>query len=547
MGLRSLLCTFLLTIPLAAQTSTPTTNRSVDLIKTDDLKADIYFLASDDLAGRNTGSPEDHIATDYIASEFLRLGLKPMGENGSFFQGMDILSGREDAQHTRINATISGKERHYTLNQDFQLTHQSLRPTSVCGNIVFAGYGISAPEFDYDDLAGIDLKGKIALVFTREPQSGDASSKFMGTWDTYHAFNSHKVEELRKRGASGILIVQDRIPRDVKPIPPTSPRPTGEPSYALAGEMWDLPVFLVKRDVADQLLAPSGKTSDALQAALDTSAHPNSFGLPKSSACLAKTYTDVETHKGRNVIGLLEGSDPKLKAQTVVLTAHHDHMGIANGHIYRGADDNASGVAGLLAVARAMTHSRIHPKRSVLFLAYDGEERFFLGSYFYVTHPVVPLSQTVATLNLDMIGRNEDDANWPTPPDRNTNMVNVLGTRYNPALRQIIDRENQQEHLKLDYKMDVVDPVSLWSRSDHFWFATLHIPQVEFQTGLHPDYHTENDTWDRINYPKLTKIVRLVYLSVADLANSSQTIPFLAAGQQLHPSASETKQTSAGR
>jgi Zn-dependent M28 family amino/carboxypeptidase len=212
-------------------------------------------------------------------------------------------------------------------------------------------------------------------------------------------------------------------------------------------------------------------------------------------------------------------------------------MGTSNGHIYRGADDNASGVAGLLAVARAMTQGKVHPKRSILFIAYDGEERIFLGSYFYVTHPVVPLSQTVATLNLDMIGRNEDDANWPTPPDRNTNMVNVLGTRYNPSLRQVIDRENEQEHLKLDYKMDVVDPDSLWSRSDHFWFATLHIPQVEFQTGLHPDYHTENDTWDRINYPKLTKIVRLVYLSVADLASSGRTIPFLAAGQP-----SESKQ-----
>jgi Zn-dependent M28 family amino/carboxypeptidase len=184
-----------------------------------------------------------------------------------------------------------------------------------------------------------------------------------------------------------------------------------------------------------------------------------------------------------------------------------------------------------------MTQGKVHPKRSILFVAYDGEERIFLGSYFYVTHPVVPLSQTVATLNLDMIGRNEDDANWPTPSDRNTNMVNVLGTRYNPALRQVIDRENEQERLKLDYKMDVVDPDSLWSRSDHFWFATLHIPQVEFQTGLHPDYHTENDTWDRINYPKLTKIVRLVYLSVADLASSDRTVPFLAAGKP-----SESKQ-----
>jgi hypothetical protein len=114
-------------------------------------------------------------------------------------------------------------------------------------------------------------------------------------------------------------------------------------------------------------------------------------------------------------------------------------------------------------------------------------------------------------------------------------MVNVLGTRYNPALRKIIDRENKAEELKLDYKMDRVDPDSLWSRSDHFWFATLHIPQVEFQTGLHPDYHTENDTWQRINYPKLTKIVRLVFRSVADLANSNETVPFIPAGAPLQP------------
>ena len=529
--MRSSVCLLLLAVPLCAQTG-KAFNTAAELIQPNDLKADIYFLASDDLAGRNSGSLQDHIATDYIASEFLRLGLKPMGDNGTFFQNMEILTGRPDAEHTTLTATIEGKERRYSLGQDFQLARQSLHNTEACGQLTFAGYGVSAPEFHYDDLAGVDLKGKIALVFTREPQANDPNSKFMGTWDSYHAFNWHKVEELRKRGAAALLIIQDRIPRDVKPIPPTSPRPTGEPSYALAGPMWDLPVFIIKREIADRLLAPSGKTSDALQAAIDHSLQPNSFDLPKSSACISKAYTGIEAHQGRNVVALLEGSDPTLKSQTILLTAHHDHMGTSNGHIYHGADDNASGVAGMLAVARAFTRGNIRPKRSILFLAYDAEERIFLGSYYYVTHPVVPLSQTVATLNLDMIGRNEEDANWPTPADRNVNMVNILGTRYNPGLRRIIDHRNQQAGLKLDYKMDVIDPDSLWSRSDHFWFATLHIPQVEFQTGLHPDYHTENDTWDRINYPKLTKISRLVYLSIADLASSDKTIPFLPTGNE---------------
>ncbi|HEY0161799.1 MAG TPA: PA domain-containing protein, partial [Edaphobacter sp.] len=343
MLLRPALC-LLLATSLAAPLSAQSSAQSSDSIRTDDLKADIYFLASDDLAGRNSGSLEDHIATDYIASEFLRLGLKPMGDNGTFFQGMNILTGRVDPEHTTLTATVNGSDHSYSFGQDLQLARQSIRNTKACGDVVFAGYGISAPEFGYDDLAGLDLKGKVALVFLREPQANDPNSKLMGTLDTYHAFNWQKIEELRKRGAAGILIVQDRVPRPVKLIPPTSPRPTGEPSYALDGEMWDIPVFLLKRDAADQLLAPSGKTADELQASIDQLLQPASIAVPKSSACLTKTFNEIQTHKGRNVLALLAGSDPKLAPQTIVLTAHHDHMGVSNGHIYHGADDNASGI-----------------------------------------------------------------------------------------------------------------------------------------------------------------------------------------------------------
>jgi hypothetical protein len=513
-----------------------TIDRAASLIREQDLRADIYFLASDLMKGRNSTSPEDRIATEFIAAEFMRLGLKPMGDNGTFFQGMDIVTGEVDREHTTLSVATNGSEHSFKLGPDFQSVRQSIHPGKACGPIVFAGYGIDAPEYGYNDFANIDVKGKVALVFIREPQANDPASKFMGTLDTYHAFQWHKLEELRKRGAAGILMIQDRVPRVVKPIPPTSPRPAATTSYALAGEMWDIPSLLIKRDIADQLLSPAGKTSDALQAAIDQSVQPASFEIPHESACVTKAFNNIETRKGRNVVALLEGSDPKLNAQTIVVTAHHDHMGESNEHIYYGADDNASGVAGILGVARALVNGNIRPKRSVLFVSYDAEERIFLGSYYYVTHPAVPLSQTIATINLDMIGRDEDDANWPTPADHNRNMVNVLGTRYNPALRRIIDRNNKTEALKLDYKMDVVDPDSLWSRSDHFWFATLHIPQVEFQTGLHPDYHTDNDTRDRINYPKTTRIVRLVFRSVAELANSAETIPFVSAGAPIQQS-----------
>lgn len=501
--------------------------QAADLITANDLKADLFFLASDDLKGRNAGSNEDHVATDYIAAEFMRLGLKPVGDNGTYFQNMEIDTADVDKEHTTLSAKVKGAEHVYRYNKDFHWVRQSLRTMPADGPVVFAGYGIDAPEYGYNDFAGIDVTGKVVLVLSREPQANDPQSKFAGTWDTYHAFNWQKLEELRKRGAAGLLLIQDRVRRDVKVTQPSSPRASGGPSFALAGQMWDIPTFLISREIADQLLAPSGKTCDQLQSAIDSTLRPASFEIVESTVSLSKSVRNVQTHNGRNVVAMLGGSDPSLKSQTVIVTAHHDHMGEANGHIYNGADDNASGVAGLLEIAKAFVEGKTHPKRSVLFISYDGEERIFLGSYYYVTHPIIPLDQTVATLNMDMIGRNENDANWPVPANGNVNMVNVLGTRYNPGLREAIDEENRKVGLKLDYKMDVVDPDSLWSRSDHFWFATLHIPQVEFQTGLHPDYHTDHDTWDRINYPKLTKIVRLVFLATDQVANSSQKVVFV--------------------
>jgi len=520
----------LLTVWLSAQDA----RQAARLIQSADLQADIAFLASDDLKGRDAGSAEDHIATDYIAAELLRVGLKPAGDNGTYFQNMEIETAQVDRERTAFTAKIAGVEHAFEFNRDFRWSRQSLHPASACGSIVFAGYGINAHEYGYSDFDGVDVKGKVVLVLNREPQANDPNSKFMGTWDTYHAFNWEKIEEVRRRGAAGLLLIQDRVRRDVKQTPASSPRPSGGPEFALAGQMWDIPAFLIPREIADQLLAPSGKTTDSLQAGIDRTLRPDSLEVPASSACMTKAFNSLQTRNGRNVVALLEGSDPSLRSQAILVTAHHDHMGTANGHIYNGADDNASGVAGLLEIAKDFVRGNVHPKRSVLFVAYDGEERIFLGSYYYVTHPIVPLDQTVANINMDMIGRDENDANWPVPPDGNANMVNVLGTRYNPGLRKIIERENQQTGLKLDYKMDVVDPDSLWSRSDHFWFATRHIPQVEFQTGLHPDYHTDRDTWDRINYPKLTKIVRLVFLSVDELASSAERVAFVPAGVAAH-------------
>jgi len=194
-------------LSLFAQNSRPgSVSSAADLIREQDIRADIFFLASDAMAGRNSTSHEDRIATDYIAAEFMRLGLKPVGDNATFFQQMEIVTGDLDRQHTSLRTTINGAEKTFPLGADVQFVRQSIRNASGCGPIVFAGYGIDAPEYGYNDFAGVDVKGKVAMIFLREPQANDPGSKLMGTLDSYHAFNWHKLEELRRRGAAGLLL-----------------------------------------------------------------------------------------------------------------------------------------------------------------------------------------------------------------------------------------------------------------------------------------------------------------------------------------------------
>ena len=229
----------------------------------------------------------------------------------------------------------------------------------------------------------------------------------------------------------------------------------------------------------------------------------------------------------RNVLGVLEGSDPKLKDEYVVVTGHYDHVGQKSPFVFHGADDNASACAAVIAIAEAFRTSATPPKRSILFLVFEAEEDFLQGAFHYVDHPVVPLDRTVAVLNMDMIGRDEESATWNVKAADSRDSVNVVGTLYNPDVRNAIERENQQIGLRLDYKTDADDREGWFNRSDHYPFAIKGIPMVLFNTGEHPDYHTANDTWDRINYPKMERIVRLVYLSARNLADSATKPKFV--------------------
>jgi len=510
----------------------------VEAIQAAALKGHIYFLASDEMAGRDSLSSEGRIAAQYIASFFHRAGLKAVGDDATYFQSFPMVEARVDSPNVKLRARWMGAQggvtsKDFVLGNDFTLQRQGGVDIATEASLVFAGYGIAAPEYDYDDFADVDVAGRVVMVLTHEPQESDPESRFMGRYHTVHAYNWWKPEVIRKRGAVGILLVQESAvhrPRRVPSGPTNALVRRDRPGHALTSPFWDLPLFQITRRVADELLASSGTTIDELQARIDASGRPASMPVPGVTVQMARPIAARKTVQTRNVVGVLEGSDPRLKNEYVVVTGHYDHVGREGEFIYHGADDNASATAAVMAIAEAFRAQPKPPRRSVMFLVFEAEEDGLLGAFHYVANPVAPLESTVAVLNMDMIGRNEESSTWGTKAEQNENAVNVVGTLYNPELRRVIEAENRAIGLGLDYKTDADDREGWFSRSDHYPFAIHRVPMVLFNTGEHPDYHTANDTWDRINYPKLEKIVRLVYLTARHLAESDERPEFVTGG-----------------
>lgn len=493
-----------------------------DAIHEASLKADVYFLSAPEMAGRKTASHESRIAANYIASEFLRLGLKPLGDDGTYYQSYDLTQAAQDNEHTSLTVRLGAQEKSYQLGHDFDLfwVTQTTNPTTASGKVVFLGYGIDAPEYGYNDLAGIDLHGKIVILLPHEPQERDPASKFKGAWHTYHAYSQWKYEEIRKAGAAGILEVIEKNPHR-PPAPSSAPRQDWFPeAIDSLPEYWDLPVFSITEEVADELLASSEKNVSELRREIDAHLQPHSFELKDVSATMRKSYTNLHVVKAANVLGLLEGSDPKLRNEYVIVSAHHDHLGTVGGRLQPGADDNASGVAAMLEVARVFATAKIHPRRSILFASFDSEEAGMLGSFYYARHPALPITNAAAILNMDMVGRNENSPTWNLDPAYTAQSVNLVGTLYSPDLRHAAETANRSLGLNLDFKTDKEDREEWLARSDQFVFVTEGVPAILFNTGEHPDYHTENDTWEKLNYPKLEKIARLVFRTAQSIADS---------------------------
>ncbi len=496
------------------------------------LKADLTFLSSDALEGRRSLERGSEVAIQWIAGEFAKAGLKPAAGD-SYLQPVPLVEYQMDRAETSLTLRRGGQAETFHAPE---ATGTFSNETTVTAPVVFAGYGISAPELGYDDYAGIDAKGKIVLLFNHEPQEFDANSIFNGRGNTRYNNNYSKVMNAQRHGAVAVFTMADpnhpaggrggagrgAAGRGGRGGQQATLRPRIPPE-ALAEGGTLIPTCALSAAVAGKLFAAAGKSPADVQTGIDGKPAPASFAIPEFTAELHTVVTERKRGNSYNVAGLLEGSDPALKAETVVFSAHFDHDGIGPAGILHGADDNGSGTVGVVALAHAFARNPVKPKRSILFIVFAAEERGLLGAHYYVSHPLRPLATTRAEINFDMIGRNEAPVNPDVPQPEisadTSNELGLIGTHYSPDYRETVERNNKIVGLNLTYKWDHDATQQVLFRSDQYPFLMHDIPAVWWFTGFHPDYHQVTDTVEKINFPKMAKILRLAYLSGFEFAD----------------------------
>ena len=457
---------------------------------------DIKFLASKDLKGRATGSPELEKAGAFIAGKFHDFGLKP-ADGKSYYQAFQVTTNARLGKTNRFHFSEAGKTTVLHFPEDFVPFNFS-STGKLTGPVVFVGYGITAPEYGYDDYAGVDAKGKVVLMLRHEPQEFDEHSVFAGKNYTQHAQFSSKVSNAKNHGAVGVILINDRAHHRTEPDQLESFGRTEGPAEA------GVPCVQVKVEKVAAWFADSGKNLDDIVAGIDKTLAPASFAFADSIRVDANLDVERAVKTVHNIVGYLPGQTDEY----VVIGAHYDHLGLGEqfslapdlaGTIHPGADDNASGTAGVIELARWFS-KQPKQKRGILFMTFAGEELGLLGSTFYAEHPDLPLEKCVAMINMDMIGRVRNEKLY------------IGGAGTGTTFRSLLDREAAKSGLHLDYS-----DTAGYGSSDHTSFTVKQVPVLFFFSGLHGDYHKPSDTWDKIDAPDAVKVLALVADVVDDL------------------------------
>jgi len=565
-----------LAIAILAISSVAQQRSATNVPSVERLRAHIEYLASDKLEGRRTGTPGANLAAEYIAREFSRYGLRR--SIGYDTAGMSILEADSPKRYLQEFPYVANVElgehnlfylnpgraddiAQYQVGEDWMPLGFSSAARIQNAEYRFVGYGITAAEQKYDSYAGINMTNAVAIALTGTPDGDNPHGQFARYEDV-----RWKAIAARNAGAKGLLVVarEDNLKDDR----------LAQLRYDNSAGEAGLPVIVISRNLAARLFGSANDAKKTLQA-LEETAHnlhgpvsPNAagefphrnpdsvniFGFKGVTISLSTNVVRREV-SATNVIGILDGSDPALKNEVIVIGAHYDHLGHGGegslapreGEIHHGADDNASGTAGMLELARLFSSQKLRPRRTIVFMAFSGEEEGLLGSNYYVNHPIVPLANTVTMINMDMIGRTKD----------NKLIVGGVGTA--PGWRQALTAANAPERMRVALApaspADMPRPVSTVGRelpgrevslvtssngnpvvtlsfekpfdlmvnedgfgpSDHSSFYAKQIPVLFFWTGTHEDYHKPSDTADKINYTDEARILGLVTRIVYDI------------------------------
>lgn len=504
-------------------------NNAMKGISADAIRAHMRFLSDPLLQGRGTGTTSYDIAARYVQAQFEALGLQPAGVNGTWYQPVPLRKAVLDAAKSSVSLNVNGKPQALTADKDYVMVGSVLRPVDdVDAAVVYVGFGVSAPEVNYDDYAGVDVKGKIVLML------GGAPAKLSSTLRAYYSDGVIKARNAVSHGATGIVYMLS--PEDQK----REPWAWIVPQIEAGSWQWlakdgvphnSFPELhggaLLSQSGAEKLFTGAPKTLAQAFASADAS-QPQSFALPVGMHI--HTVSSQQAKESSNILGVLRGSDPALRDQYVIYTAHLDHLGICpavNGdNVCHGSLDNASGVASLLEVARAFTGLPKAPRRSILFIVLTGEELGLLGSDYFAHFPTVPLSSIVANLNIDVA------------PGLFYSMHDVvaLGGEHTTLGSNI---ETAAQQLGYTISPDPMPEEVQFIRSDQYSFVLQGVPGVQIEDGIHSTdpnvdglkviktwlvtkYHTPQDNMDQpLDYESGAKATRLNFLVGYEVAQQN--------------------------
>ena len=463
---------------------------------------DIKALASPEMEGRGAGTRGLIRAEHLIEKRYKELHIEPAGVK-EYAQPFSVVTGARLKSDNRCVVQTAGKKQELTIEQGF-VPFSFSASGQVTAPVVFAGYGATADEFHYDDYADVDVKDKVVVVFRYEPSGFGEKSAHHGL--TQHSQLITKAINARDHGAKALVVITGKLGDGEEDVLTRFGSVSGPENVGIV-------MVQVKNAIADEWFQSAGKSLKDIQEQINSSTKPASFDFPETLH--VSLNIDIETMRAtvNNVLAWLPGQTDEY----VIIGAHYDHLGRGNfdslapsqiGQIHPGADDNASGTAGVLELARLLAPERGKLKRSILFMDFAGEELGLLGSAEWVKEPTRPLAKAVAMINMDMIGRIKDDK------------VYIGGVGTGSTFKAVLDQAQKEAPFKIEYS------AGGYSSSDHTSFVTKKIPVLFFFSGLHSDYHKPSDTWDKINGASAARLLDMVESVALQLANTDQPPAF---------------------